>query len=85
MEQLNDQLSRRWKLVVLAAWVAWAAWLLFDRAGAIHGFALGDTDDNLRLAQVRALLSQAGFAAVQSRRDLAGHERCSGGQWLEQG
>ncbi len=31
---------------------------------------------------VRALLSQTGFAAVQSRCDLAGIERCSGGYWL---
>ena len=30
---------------------------------------------------VRALLVQAGFAAVQSHRDLAGVERCSGGCW----
>ena len=29
---------------------------------------------------VRALLSDAGFARVQSRQDLAGTERCSGGQ-----
>jgi release factor glutamine methyltransferase len=34
---------------------------------------------------VRGLLSTAGFGAVQSRRDLAGIERCSGGQWLELG
>lgn len=33
-------------------------------------------------AAVRALLAQAGFSHVQSRRDLAGIERCSGGQWL---
>ena len=32
-------------------------------------------------AAVRALLAQAGFSHVQSRRDLAGIERCSGGQW----
>lgn len=31
---------------------------------------------------VRALLTQAGFQHVQSRRDLAGIERCSGGQCL---
>lgn len=31
-------------------------------------------------AAVRDLLAAAGFAAVQSRRDLAGIERCSGGQ-----
>lgn len=30
---------------------------------------------------VRALLRQAGFAEVNSRKDLAGIERCSGGQW----
>ena len=30
---------------------------------------------------VRALLTQAGFAAVQSRCDLAGIERCTGGSW----
>jgi release factor glutamine methyltransferase len=30
---------------------------------------------------VRALLEAAGFVQVQSRRDLAGMERCSGGQW----
>jgi release factor glutamine methyltransferase len=29
---------------------------------------------------VRTLLTQAGFTRVQSRRDLAGIERCSGGQ-----
>ena len=34
---------------------------------------------------VRALLRGAGFARVTSRRDLAGIERCSGGQRLELG
>jgi release factor glutamine methyltransferase len=36
-------------------------------------------------AAVRALLDEAGFAQVSSRRDLAGIERCSGGRWLEHG
>lgn len=36
-------------------------------------------------ATVRGLLVSAGFADVQSRRDLAGIERCSGGRWLEHG
>jgi release factor glutamine methyltransferase len=31
---------------------------------------------------VRALLAGAGFGRVQSRHDLAGIERCSGGQWM---
>ena len=32
-------------------------------------------------AAVRALLQAQGFTKVQSRRDMAGIERCSGGQW----
>ncbi len=32
-------------------------------------------------AAVRGLLTSRGFAKVQSRMDLAGIERCSGGQW----
>jgi release factor glutamine methyltransferase len=36
-------------------------------------------------AAVRRLLAEARFQAVASRRDLAGIERCSGGQWLELG
>jgi len=43
-------------------------WLLLE-----HGYD--------QAAQVRELLAQQGFADVQSRRDLAGIERCSGGQW----
>lgn len=43
-------------------------WLLLE-----HGWAQAEA--------VRALLERAGFAAVHSRRDLAGIERCTGGQW----
>ena len=34
---------------------------------------------------VRALLAAQGFARIASRRDLAGIERCTGGQWPERG
>jgi release factor glutamine methyltransferase len=47
-------------------------WLLLE-----HGFD--------QAAAVRDLLSAAGFRAVAGRRDLAGIERCSGGQRLELG
>jgi release factor glutamine methyltransferase len=30
---------------------------------------------------VRGLLAAAGFDAVTTRRDLAAHERCTGGRW----
>ena len=46
-----------------------SGWLLLE-----HGFD--------QAATVRAILLQRGFAQVQSQRDLAGIERCSGGQWL---
>jgi release factor glutamine methyltransferase len=43
-------------------------WLLLE-----HGYD--------QAATVRKLLQNAGFLKVQSRLDLAGIERCSGGQW----
>ncbi len=43
-------------------------WLLLE-----HGYDQAEP--------VRALLTAAGFANVQSRRDLNGIERCSGGRW----
>ena len=45
-------------------------WLLLE-----HGYDQAD--------RVRGLLLQRGFSQVQSRLDLAGIERCSGGQWLQ--
>jgi release factor glutamine methyltransferase len=45
------------------------AWLLLE-----HGYNQAEA--------VRALLQTAGFTNVGSRKDLAGIERCSAGQWL---
>lgn len=50
------------------AHLAEAGWLLLE-----HGHD--------QAAAVRALLAARGFEAVQSRKDLAGIERCSGGVW----
>ncbi|MEO7787639.1 MAG: AcrB/AcrD/AcrF family protein, partial [Sphingomicrobium sp.] len=57
LEMLRDYRDRHWLLVVIVAWLGLAAWLLFDNWARIRGFALGDTDDNMRMSQVRALLS----------------------------
>ena len=43
-------------------------WLLLE-----HGFAQGDA--------VREMLCHAGFVDVETRRDLAGNERATGGRW----
>ena len=45
-----------------------SGWLLLE-----HGYGQAE--------QVRELLRRQGFLHIQSRRDLAGIERCSGGQW----
>jgi len=57
LDRLFDLVDRYWKWVVVAAWLGFCAWFLFDRWNAIHWFALPDTDDNLRISQVRALLA----------------------------
>jgi release factor glutamine methyltransferase len=36
-------------------------------------------------APVQDLLREAGFVQVQSRKDLAGMDRCTGGQWHSEG
>jgi release factor glutamine methyltransferase len=43
-------------------------WLLLE-----HGYD--------QAKQVRTLLAESGFTEPQSRRDLSGIERCSGGRW----
>jgi len=52
-----DRLARHWRPLLLLFWLAVAAYMVWLRWAAIQGFALGDTDDNMRMMQVRALLS----------------------------
>jgi len=52
-----DTLARHWRWVVVAAWIGLSAWFLFNARGEIRAFSLGDTDDNMRMSQVRALLA----------------------------
>ena len=54
-------LSRHWRPLVLLFWVVVAAYMLFYRWAAIRGFSLGDTDDNMRMMQVRALIEGQGW------------------------
>ena len=61
-------LDRRWLAWVLLAWLATAAWMMFDRWNAIHWLALSDTDDNMRLMQVRALLDGQGWYDLRNYR-----------------
>jgi hypothetical protein len=54
-------LERHWKWIVLAVWLGFAAWLVFSNLNNIRFFNLGDTDDNMRMMQVRGLLRGQGW------------------------
>ncbi len=49
--------ERHWKWLVLLTWLGFCAWFLFNKWASIQIFALGDTDDNMRMMQVRGLLN----------------------------
>jgi hypothetical protein len=52
-----ERLERRWRWWVLLFWLATSAVLLYQRWGPINAFVLSDTDDNMRIMQVRALIA----------------------------
>lgn len=51
---IADAFQRHWRPLVLLFWLGTAIWFVWDRWAGIQSFALGDTDDNLRIMQVRA-------------------------------
>ena len=55
-ERALDLAARHWKWLVLLTWVGFCTWFLFNKWASIQIFALGDTDDNMRMMQVRGLL-----------------------------
>ena len=57
IDGLFNFLDRRWRLLVPLAWLLLCAWLIYARWNYITGFVLADTDDNMRISQVRALLA----------------------------
>src|SRR5215212_7364907 len=52
----GEVVDRRWRWFVLAAWLIFCAWFIYTKWAGIHAFGLLDTDDNMRMSQVRALL-----------------------------
>ena len=50
-------IDRHWRWLVPLAWALFCAWLLYSRWNNVMAFALGDTDDNMRMSQVRAWLN----------------------------
>ena len=54
---LGELLDRSWRWVVIAMWLIYCAWFVYSKWNSIQAFALIDTDDNMRMSQVRALLA----------------------------
>jgi hypothetical protein len=52
-----DRFSRHWRWWLVLFWLVAAALLIYTRWNNINAFALGDTDDNMRIMQVRDLLA----------------------------
>jgi hypothetical protein len=60
--------ERHWKLTTVIVWAVFCAWYLYAHAVDIRTFNLTDTDDNMRIMQVRGLLhGQSWFDLRQHR------------------
>ena len=67
-----EMFFRHWRLIIVIAWLGYLVVMLANRSLLIEALALADTDDNLRLAQVRALLGGQGwYDLIQHRFDPA--------------
>ncbi|MDP1027984.1 AcrB/AcrD/AcrF family protein [Sphingomonas sp. KR1UV-12] len=66
--ELRRNLDRHWLALVLVAWLAIAAWFVWDRWTGIRWLSLGDTDDNMRLMQVRAWMAGQGWYDLRQYR-----------------
>ncbi len=52
----------------MIVWLLVCAWFIFEKWSAIRYFGLGDTDDNMRIMQVRALLHGQGWFDLRNYR-----------------
>src|SRR5206468_8115077 len=59
---------REWKWIALIVWLCACGWLVLDKWSDIGRFGLGDTDDNMRIMQVRALLHGQGWFDLRNYR-----------------
>jgi hypothetical protein len=63
-----ELLERHWRWLALAVWLLFCAWFIFNRWSDIRFFNLGDTDDNMRMMQVRGLLHGQGWYDLRQYR-----------------
>jgi hypothetical protein len=68
VDRILTVLERHWKLVTVLAWLLFCAWFVYTRWANIVTFNLGDTDDNMRMMQVRGLLHGQGWFDLRQYR-----------------
>ena len=68
MDRLLAWTTRHWRWLVLAYWLGACLWFVWSRWRGIELFQLNDTDDNMRIAQVRALLHGQGWFDLRQYR-----------------
>ena len=60
--------ERHWKWIVVLVWLGICGWFIFQRWSQIRYFSLPDTDDNMRIMQVRGLLHGQGWFDLRDYR-----------------
>ncbi len=65
ISETKDGATRHWKRWLLLIWLLVAAALIAYKWPSIHFFILSDTDDNMRIAQVRAWLDGQGWSDLR--------------------
>ncbi len=64
----DRQRNGRWAALLALVWLGIACWMVWERWRAIGWFALPDTDDNMRMMQVRGLLAGQGWFDLRQYR-----------------
>ena len=73
LERVSTLLERRWIAVMLFVWLLFANIAIFFSLEPIVELGLRDTDDNLRLVQVRDWLAGQGWFDLEQKRMVAGN------------
>lgn len=70
--KVAEPFFRHWRWILVGVWLLYVGFIIFNRWNLVQAFALQDTDDNLRMAQVRALIGGQGwYDLTQHRFDVA--------------
>ena len=63
-----ELIGRHWKWIVVLVWLGFCVWFIFSKWTEIRWFGLPDTDDNMRIMQVRGLLHGQGWYDLRQHR-----------------